>query len=51
MAIRVLRGEMLQINCLSSEDLKEENDTHSKSDITLIPHPPHICFVNIPFQV
>jgi hypothetical protein len=39
---------MLQINCLSSEDLKEENGAHSIFHTTLIPHPPHICFVKVP---
>jgi hypothetical protein len=37
------------MNCLSSEDLKEENDAHSISHTTLIPHPPHTCFIIVPF--
>jgi hypothetical protein len=35
------------MNCLSSADLKGEDDAHSISKTTLIDHAPHICFVNI----
>jgi hypothetical protein len=35
------------MNCLSSADLKGEDDAHSISHVTLIRHAPHICFVNI----
>ena len=49
MAHRGLSGGILQINCLSSEDLKEENGAHSTSHPTLIPHLPHICFAKVPF--
>jgi len=38
---------MLQINCLSSADLKEEDDAHSISHTTLIAPAPHNCFVNV----
>jgi hypothetical protein len=35
------------MNCLSSADLKAEDDAHSIFKTTLIGHAPHICFVNI----
>ena len=49
MATRGLRGEDTSDKLPSSEDLKEENDAHSISHVTLIPSPPHICFVFVPF--
>ncbi len=38
---------MLQMGCLSSENLKEENDALSISDTTLISRPPHNCFARL----
>ncbi len=34
------------MDCLSSEDLKAEDNAHSIFHATLIHHAPHICFVN-----
>ncbi len=34
------------MDCLSSADLKAEDDAHSISHATLIRQAPHICFVN-----
>jgi hypothetical protein len=41
---------VLQMYCLSSENLKEENEAHSTFDGTLIPHAPHSCLLRLLFQ-
>jgi hypothetical protein len=45
-ANRGLRGKVLQMSCLSSENLKEEYEPHSTSDATRIPHAPHTYSLN-----